>query len=45
VALADDERRISATFDQVEPLPINLEQGGGGAYQARVLTQHIGISC
>lgn len=42
VALAEDERRISATFDDVEPLAVNLEQGGGGAYQVRVLTRHIG---
>ncbi len=42
VALAEDERRIATTFDQVEPLAINLEQGGSGAHQARVLTRHIG---
>lgn len=42
VALAEDERRISATFDHVEPLAANLEQGGGGTYQVRVLTRHIG---
>jgi uncharacterized Rmd1/YagE family protein len=42
VALADDEKRISATFDQVEPLAVNLERGGTGTYQARLLTRHIG---
>jgi uncharacterized Rmd1/YagE family protein len=42
VALADDEKRISATFDQVEPLAVNLEQGGAGTYQVRMLTRHIG---
>ncbi|MFO1424835.1 MAG: hypothetical protein U1F70_14515 [Candidatus Competibacteraceae bacterium] len=29
VALADDEKRISATFDHVEPLAVDLERGGG----------------
>jgi len=42
VALADDERRISATFDHVEPLAVNLEQGGRATYQVQVLTRHIG---
>ena len=42
VALAEYERRISTTFDHVEPLAVNLEQGGSGTYQVRVLTRHIG---
>jgi uncharacterized Rmd1/YagE family protein len=44
VALAQYENDVTATFDRIEPFAIDLERGGKGRRDMKLLLRHIGLA-
>jgi uncharacterized Rmd1/YagE family protein len=44
VALAQYETDVAATFDRIEPFAVDLERGGRGRHDMRLLLRHIGLA-
>ena len=44
VALAQYETDVAATFDRIEPFAVDLERGGGGRRDMRLLLRHVGLA-
>jgi uncharacterized Rmd1/YagE family protein len=44
VALAQYETDVAATFDRIEPFAVDLERGGRGRRDMRLLLRHVGLA-